>query len=92
MRSADPAFTGAVVGIRRDEAAAAEGRYNAQFFAGPASDFANYVKHFPAEWILPNYQGITEEALAYFRPLIEGEPKLFTEAGLPVTLPAFNRR
>ena len=92
MRSADPAFTGQVVGIRRDEAAAAEGRYNAEFFAAPASDFANYVKHFPAEWILPNYQGITEEALAYFRPLIEGEPKLFTKAGLPVTLPAFNRR
>ncbi|HIW75493.1 MULTISPECIES: diphosphate--fructose-6-phosphate 1-phosphotransferase [Gordonibacter] len=92
MRSADPAFTGQVVGIRRDEAAAAEGRYNAEFFAGPASEFANFVKHFPAEWILPNYQGITEEALAYFRPLIEGEPKLFTEAGLPVTLPAFNRR
>lgn len=76
MRSADPAFTGQVVGIRRDEAAAAEGRYNARFFAAPASEFANHVRRFPAEWILPNYQGVTEEALAYFRPLIEGEPKL----------------
>lgn len=92
MRSADPAFTGQVVGIRRDEAAAAEGRYNARFFAAPASEFANHVRRFPAEWILPNYQGVTEEALAYFRPLIEGEPKLVMEGGLPVTLPAFNRR
>ncbi|WP_417135059.1 diphosphate--fructose-6-phosphate 1-phosphotransferase [Rubneribacter badeniensis] len=92
MRSADPAFTGQVVGIRRDEAAAAEGRYNARFFAAPASEFANHVRRFPAEWILPNYQGVTEEALAYFRPLIEGEPKLVMERGLPVTLPAFNRR
>ena len=92
MRSADPAFAGQVVGIRRDEAAAAEGRYNARFFAAPASEFANHVRRFPAEWILPNYQGVTEEALAYFRPLIEGEPKLVMEGGLPVTLPAFNRR
>ena len=92
MRSADPAFTGQVVGIRRDEATAAEGRYNARFFAAPASEFANHVRRFPAEWILPNYQGVTEEALAYFRPLIEGEPKLVMEGGLPVTLPAFNRR
>lgn len=92
MRSADPAFTGQVVGIRRDEAAAAEGRYNARFFAAPASEFANHVRRFPAEWILPNYQGVTEEALAYFRPLIEGEPKLVMEGGLPATLPAFNRR
>ena len=92
MRSADPAFTGQVVGIRRDGAAAAEGRYNARFFAAPASEFANHVRRFPAEWILPNYQGVTEEALAYFRPLIEGEPKLVMEGGLPVTLPAFNRR
>ncbi len=92
MRSADPAFTGQVVGIRRDEAAAAEGRYNARFFAAPASEFANHVRRFPAEWILPNYQGVTEEALLYFRPLIEGEPKLVMEGGLPVTLPAFNRR
>ncbi len=92
MRSADPAFTGQVVGIRRDEAAAAEGRYNERFFAAPASEFANHVRRFPAEWILPNYQGVTEEALLYFRPLIEGEPKLVMEGGLPVTLPAFNRR
>lgn len=92
MRSADPAFTGQVVGIRRDEAAAAESRYNARFFAAPASEFANHVRRFPAEWILPSYQGVTEEALAYFRPLIEGEPKLVMEGGLPVTLPAFNRR
>ena len=92
MRSADPAFTGQVVGIRRDEAAAAESRYNARFFAAPASEFANHVRRFPAEWILPSYQGVTEEALAYFRPLIEGEQKLVMEGGLPVTLPAFNRR
>ncbi|MEG0418808.1 MAG: diphosphate--fructose-6-phosphate 1-phosphotransferase [Gordonibacter sp.] len=89
MRSADPAFTGQVVGIRREEA---DGRYNAKFFAGPASEFANYVKQFPAEWILPSYQGITPEAVAYFKPLIEGEPKLITQDGMTVTLQPFNKR
>ena len=55
MRSADPAFTGQVVGIRRNPEAAAEGRYEAELFAGPASEFANFVKRFPAEWILPGH-------------------------------------
>ncbi|MEG1907245.1 MAG: hypothetical protein RR178_07230, partial [Gordonibacter sp.] len=51
-----------------------------------------YVKQFPAEWILPNYQGITPEAVAYFKPLIEGEPKLITEGGIVATLQPFNKR
>lgn len=92
MRSADPAFTGQVVGVRRDEAAAADGFYNAKFFAAPAAEFANFVKHFPAEWIMPNYQGITPEAVEYFRPLIKGEPRVVMEGGIPATIVPFNRR
>ena len=92
MRSADPAFTGQVVGVRRDEAAAADGFYNAKFFAAPAAEFANFVKHFPAEWILPNYQGIVPEAVEYFRPLIKGEPRVVMEGGIPATIVPFNRR
>ena len=93
MRSANPAFTSAVVGIRpRSAEDMAAGVYNAEFFAGPAKDFANYVKHFPAEWILPNYAGITQEAMDYFRPLIQGEPKLVYENGMPATLVPFNKR
>ena len=89
MRSADGVFTGQVVGIKRETR---DGRYNAAFFAGPAADFANHVKHFPVEWILPSYQGITQEALDYLAPLIEGEPKLIYENGIPATTKAFNRR
>ena len=93
MRSANPTFTSAVVGIRpRSAEDMAAGVYNAEFFAGPAKDFANYVKHFPAEWILPNYAGITQEAMDYFRPLIQGEPKLVYENGMPATLTPFNKR
>ena len=90
MRSADAAFTGMVVGLRRGQTE--DGSYNAEYFAGPASEFANYVKHFPSEWILPDYQGITQEAIDYFAPLVEGEPKLIMEGGRPATIKAFNRR
>lgn len=90
MRSFDPAFTGKVVGILRG--ATEDGDYNAEFFACDAADVANYVRRFPTEWILPNFQGITQEAINYFRPLIQGEPKLICENGIPVTLKPFNRR
>lgn len=90
MRSFDPTFTGKVVGILRG--ATEDGGYNAEFFACDAAQVANYVKRFPTEWILPNYQGITQDAMDYFRPLIQGEPKLICENGIPVTLKPFNRR
>ncbi len=90
MRSADPAFTGMVVGV--EPRADLDAPYDARFFAGPASEFANYVRQFPAAWILPDYQGVTDEALRYFRPLIEGEPKLVYEGGIPATVVPFNRR
>lgn len=90
MRSANPEFTAHVVGVKRttDET----GAYSAQFFAGPAHEFANVVKHFPKEWILPDYQGITEDAIAYYKPLITGEPKLIYKDGLPETIVPFNKR
>jgi 6-phosphofructokinase 1 len=67
--------------------------YNPEFFAGPASEFANYVKHFPKDWILPNYQGVTAEALDYFRPLVAGEPDIVYNAdGLPKTVKPYNLR
>ncbi len=102
MRSADPAFTAQVVGVHRGSAQKMEcsggscrmvEEYNAEFFAGPASEFANYVKAFPADWILPDYQGVTEAALDYFRPLVEGEPAIIYGAdGLPATVEPFNKR
>lgn len=90
-RSFDPAFTAQVVGVRRTSTD--DGRYVPEYFAGPASEFANFVKAFPTEWILPDYQGITEEALAYFRPLIAGEPAIiYGENGLPKTITPYNLR
>ena len=70
-RSADGKFTGHVVAVQREYV---DGRYNAKFISGPAENFANHVKHVPVEWILPDYQGLTQEFYDYITPLIQGEP------------------
>ncbi|HIT51303.1 MAG TPA: diphosphate--fructose-6-phosphate 1-phosphotransferase [Candidatus Aveggerthella excrementigallinarum] len=88
-RSGNPAFTGQVVAVQRE---LVDGAYNAKFIAGPAEDFANHVKHVPAEWILPDYQGVTQEFYDYIEPLIQGEPDLVMENGLPKTIVPFNMR
>ncbi len=91
MHSASPDFTAKVVGVHRGSSL--DGSYNAEYFAGPASEFANFVKHFPAEWIKKDYQGVTDEALDYFRPLVAGEPQILYGAnGLPLTVKPFNLR
>lgn len=91
MRSADPSFTAKVVGVRRADTA--DGSYEPEYFAGPASEFANFVRNFPAEWILPDYQGITDEAIEYFRPLVAGEPALiYGDDGVPKTVVPYNMR
>jgi 6-phosphofructokinase 1 len=89
MRSTNPDFTGKVVALVREDI---DGRYNAKFIAEDADHFANHVKHVPTEWILPNYQGLTQEAYDYFRPLIQGEPDLIMENGIPATIVPFNLR
>ena len=79
IRSADPKFTGQMVGVRRKEGEV----YDVEYFATPASNVANHVKNFPLEWALPNYRGVTEEAIAYMRPLIQGLPVVTYKDGVP---------
>ena len=80
MRSMDKAFTGKMVGLVRVEGS----EYDVEFKAFNASEVANHVKNFPKEWILDNYRGISDEAVAYIKPLIVGQPNiLLDENGLP---------
>lgn len=79
MRSADPKFTGQMVGVRRKEGEV----YDVEYFATAASNVANHVKNFPVEWALPNYRGVTEEAIAYMKPLIQGSPVITYKDGVP---------
>lgn len=78
MRSADKSFTGKMVGVRRRAGEA----YEVEYFAVEADKVANYVKGFPKEWILPDYRGISGEAEAYLRPLVQGAPVVIYENGL----------
>lgn len=79
MHSADKTFTGKMVALRRREGK----KYDVEYFTIDADQVANYVKHFPAEWILPDYKGITQDAIDYLQPLIEGTPTLVYKNGLP---------
>ncbi len=47
----------------------------------PVSEVANAVKKFPANWLNADYS-LTEEAMDYFLPLIQGEPELPRKNGL----------
>jgi len=85
MRSQDPSFTGQMVGVKRKDSA----DYDVEYFATAASNVANHVKHFPKEWILANYRGVTQEALDYMRPLIEGQPVIIYKNGIPAFLKPF---
>jgi len=88
MRSTDGEFTGKMVGVRRKDTEA----YDVEYFAIEANKVANFVKSFPAEWILPEYAGITEEAYKYLRPLIEGQPVIIYENGIPAYVKPFYMR
>lgn len=88
MRSTDGVFTGKMVGVRRKDTA----EYDVEYFAIEANKVANFVKSFPAEWILPDYSGISEEAYDYMRPLIEGEPEIIYENGIPAYVKPFYMR
>jgi len=79
MRSANPSFTGQMVGVKRKDSEV----YDVEFFATAASNVANHVKNFPIEWAKPNYRGVTDEAIAYMRPLIQGQPVVTYKNGVP---------
>lgn len=44
---------------------------------------ANTEKKVPAEWILPNHKGLSQEFYDYALPLIQGDPKCTLEDNLP---------
>lgn len=49
-----------------------------------ASACANLEKKFPQEWITSSQSNVTDEAVNYFLPLIQGDVKLITRFGLPL--------
>ncbi|MPM73894.1 Pyrophosphate--fructose 6-phosphate 1-phosphotransferase [bioreactor metagenome] len=88
MHSMDKNFTGQMVGVKRKPGE----KYDVEFFTTAASNVANHVKNFPAEWILPHYRGIAKEAYDYLRPLIEGTPVIIYKDGIPAYVKPYYMR
>ncbi len=64
--------------------ARAEGKkYKCEYKLLPLELAANTEKTVPLEWITNNGTGISDEFVKYALPLIQGEPKMLKEDGLP---------
>lgn len=58
-------------------------RYEAEIDSADIAGIANAVRKVPREWISERGNGVTEECLSYIAPLVEGQPELLYEGGLP---------
>jgi len=57
--------------------------YTVELISVPVSEVANQEKVVPLEWITPDGHDVTEELIAYIKPLIQGETNLNYENGIP---------
>lgn len=57
--------------------------YNVRIDHVKVSEVANRVKYFPEEWITENANNVTDEAIEYCLPLIQGEQNIHIKNGLP---------
>lgn len=57
--------------------------YNVRIESVDASKVANCVKYFPSEWIVPKGNNVTDEAIDYCLPLIQGEQNICMKNGMP---------
>ena len=58
--------------------------YRVEYTSVPVSEVANKEKKVPLSWITEDGHDVTEEMMAYLRPLILGEPAMQYENGIPV--------
>ncbi len=79
VRAAMAGETGKVAAIQR----VSTDPYRVDYTCIPVEQVANRVKYVPREWISAAGNDVTDDALAYIRPLVQGEPTVLTENGLP---------
>lgn len=60
-----------------------EAGYHVEYGMTDVRNVCNKEKRFPVDWILENHRDIGPEFLEYALPLIQGEPALVMEEGLP---------
>ncbi|MFL0267720.1 6-phosphofructokinase [Candidatus Clostridium radicumherbarum] len=71
--------TGFVVGIKRLQ----NNPYKYETILMNPIKVANHIKYFPKTWITKENNFVTDAAVDYISPLIQGTPELPTENGLP---------
>lgn len=71
--------TGVMMTYRR----VSEAPYECAFGTAPAENTANSEKFFPSEWINADGNGVTQEAIDYVMPLIQGELEPIMKNGMP---------
>jgi len=57
--------------------------YKCTYVAVPLSDVANHEKKVPLDWINKEGNNVTQKFIDYALPLIQGEPNIVRENGLP---------
>jgi len=60
--------------------------YRVEFISVPVSEVANHEKTVPLNWITPDGHDVTDELIAYMKPLIQGETNVKYANGLPLQL------
>lgn len=58
--------------------------YRCEVVSAEIAKVANQEKKFPREWINPEGNNVTVDALNYFLPLIQGEPEIEYRNGIPI--------
>ena len=58
--------------------------YNMRIETVDVSEVANRVKYFPCEWINEQGNGVTQDAIDYCLPLIQGEQNIRIKNGVPI--------
>lgn len=71
--------TGQVVCMHRTP-----GEYAVEYRLSPVDQIADQVKYVPRNWINADGNDVTDEALSYIAPLVQGEPSILTQNGLPI--------
>ena len=57
--------------------------YSATYGLTPLTITANAEKRIPLDWITADGTGLNDKFTAYALPLIQGEPTILTEMGIP---------
>ena len=60
--------------------------YRVEFISVPVNEVANHEKIVPMNWITPDGHDVTEELVAYMKPLIQGETNVKYQNGIPMQI------